>query len=442
MAEQEKERGLTKEELRHKRRVRNQIIAYTSIAVIVLALAAGAFFGIKSAAKVISDKKEEALAKQLEEQRAAEEEAAAQSEEQTLPETEEYTEDDLLQEVVDSCLSDMSMEDKIAGLFIVTPEAITGVDTAIKAGDGTKEALSKYPVGGLVYFAKNIKSEDQFKEMVKATVGMAKYPLFYAVDEEGGKVARLGGALNVEKVPPMGEIGASGDASLAYGAGSTIASYMKEYGLNLDFAPVADVLTDPDNKTIGDRSFGTDPAAVGEMAAQAVKGLQENGVSACLKHFPGLGGTQTDTHKASVSTDRTLEQLQAEEFVPFRLGIEAGADFVMVSHLSAPAVNGDDTPSSLSGVMITELLRGQLGFEGIVVTDALNMKAVTDSYSSAEAAVKALQAGADMLLMPENFEEAYQGVLEAVNSGTIPEERIDESLERILKVKYRSISEN
>lgn len=440
MADKEENRELSRREIRRRRRKRNQITAYISVAVFAIACIAAIGFGVSSVMGMISDKKQEAeLQKKLAEKQEAEEQAV--SEEETVAETESYTEDDLLKEVVDSVMSEMTLEDKVAGLFFVTPEALTGVDKAIKAGEGTQKALAEYPVGGLIYFDQNIQSEEQLKEMIATTGTMAKYPLFFGIDEEGGSVSRMAesSALSIENVGPMSEIGATGDAAKAYEAGKTIGTYLSSYGINVDFAPVADVLTDPENKTIGDRSFGTDPATVGQMAAQAAAGLQETGVSACLKHFPGLGATTVDTHDKLAESERTLEEMQAAEFLGFQPGIESGVDFVMVGHLSVPDVTGDSTPSSLSGVMITDILRGTLGYEGIVITDALDMGAVTEGYSSAEAAVKAISAGADMLLMPEDFEEAYQGVLEAVQDGTISEERIDQSIERIYNVKYRNV---
>lgn len=262
------------------------------------------------------------------------------------------------------------------------------------------------------------------------------YPVFLAVDEEGGSVSRVAGAGLADDVGDMSEIGSTCDPEKAKEAGTTIGTYLSQFGFNVDFAPVADVVS-AENAVIGNRSFGSDPNVVGTMVAAEVQGLQESGVSACLKHFPGIGDTTTDTHDEKAVSEKTLEDMQQTDLPAFQSGIDAGADFVMVSHMSLPNVVGDDTPCSLSGAVISDLLRNQLGYNGIVITDALDMSAITDSYSSAEAAVKAIEAGADMLLMPENFEEAYQGVLDAVQKGTISEDRINESLKRIYRVKYR-----
>ncbi|MDE6607345.1 MAG: beta-N-acetylhexosaminidase [Lachnospiraceae bacterium] len=420
---------------RHKRRVRNQIIAYISLGVIIAALVVGGIFAAKYITKLIKDKKSGESAEDASIESAENEEPLTISDPEPVPET-ETEEVDWLDEMVNACIAEMPLEDKVAGLFVITPEELTGVGTAVKAGDGTKEALGKYAVGGLVYFSKNIQSEAQLTEMLANTVLFSKYPLFLAVDEEGGKVSRVAdSSIAVDKVGTMAEIGAGGDAQNAYEAGTTIGAYLKRLGFNLDFAPVADVLTNPDNKTIGDRSFGTDGALAAQMVPSFVTGLEEEGVSSCLKHFPGLGDTTEDTHDGMAVTERTLEEFQTVEFPVFKAGIDAGADFVMVSHVSVPSLTGDNTPASLSGAVVG-ILRNDLGFNGIVITDALNMTAVTDYYTADEAAIKAIQSGADMLLMPESFETAYEGLLQAVQNGTISEERINESLRRIYRVKY------
>ena len=342
-----------------------------------------------------------------------------------------------LEEEIAGCVDAMSLEEKVAGLFIITPEQLTGVETAIRAGEVTRQALEHYPVGGLVYFAKNIRSPSQLKEMLSNTASYSRYPLFLGVDEEGGTVARVADRLDLENVGSMADIGMTKDASKAYEAGARIGTYLREYGFNLDFAPVADVLTDPDNTVIGSRSFGSDPDVVSKMVAAAVKGLRENGVSACVKHFPGHGNTSGDSHDGQVETDRSFGQMREAEFLPFLAGIEAGADMVMAGHISAPGLTGGDMlPASVNEEIITGILREELGYQGIVITDAMNMSAITRYYTADEAAVMALKAGVDMILMTEDFVRAYEGVLEAVRSGTIDEARIEDSLKRIYRVKY------
>ena len=214
-----------------------------------------------------------------------------------------------------------------------------------------------------------------------------------------------------------------------------IGSYLKEYGFDLDFAPVADVNTNPHNPVIGTRAYSNDPLTAADLVGAACAGLHEGGSGSCLKHWPGHGDTKTDTHKGRASTAKTWEEILDCEAIPFRAGIDAGTDMVMVSHIAAPAVTGSDEPASLSHVLITEKLRRELGYEGVVITDALDMGAVSHYYSPGEAAVQAFLAGADILLMPSDYFEAFDAMVAAVNDGTIPKERLDESVRRILQLR-------
>lgn len=438
-----------KREFRRKRRLRNQVLAYASLVMVLLLLTLAGFFAIKAGSAAIAKKQqqkleEEALAQATEEMTQTSEvepEPETVSEEETTT-VEEYTDEELLDEIVDACIMEMSLEDKVAGLFIVTPEALTGVSKAVKAGDGTKEALEKYPVGGLIYFKQNIQSKEQITEMLANTVSMSKYPVFLAVDEEGAGVARVADALGLKKTDSAAEIGESGDANNAYNTYKEIGTYLTEYGFNLNFAPVADVLTDLDNDAIGERSFGSDPAVVSSMVASSVTALEEVGVTACMKHFPGQGDADGDTHEGLASSDRTLEEIKATELQPFAAGMEAGAQMIMVGHFTVPAIDEDNTPASLSKKVITDLLREEMGYNGVVITDALNMSAISEYYDSAQACIMAFKAGADMVLMPEDFEAAYEGVLAAVKDGTISEARINDSLRRVYRIKYKSTIDN
>ena len=419
---------------RHRRRIRNQIISYSVVLVVLAAIVAGGVVaGMKISSHVQAKKEAEALAAQQ-----AEEEAQAASEIVIdTPETiTDEPEEDYLGEVVEAYISEMPIEDKVAGLFVVTPESITGVSAAVQAGNGTQEALNQYAVGGLIYFDKNISDKEQITEMLSNTMTMSKYPVFLAVDEEGGSVSRVANSdIEVIQVDDMATIGATGDTTQAYESGVTIGAYLKEIGFNVDFAPVADVVPEDGNDVLDDRSFGSDPQVVGDMVANMIEGIEGTGVSSCLKHFPGIGSAEEDTHDGRAETTKTLDEMRQTDFVPFQAGIEAGADFVMVSHVTASAVDEDGLPSSLSKTIMTDVLRDELGFEGVIITDALNMTAITDYYTSEEAAVKAIEAGADMLLMPEDFNKAYDALLAAVQDGTISEERINESLRRIYRIK-------
>ena len=435
-----------KREYRRQRRIRNQRIAIISLIISVVVLAGviiGGIFLVNSRLEFKRQQQEveEQLAQigaDKESELTAEETIGENSEEVAGDEevSEEYTDEQVLDDVVEAIISEMTLEEKVAGLFIVTPEAITGVNTAVQAGDGTKKALEEYPVGGLVYFAKNIQSEEQIKKMVENSVSYCKFPLFIAVDEEGGKVSRLAEKLKVDNVGDMADIGSTGDTAKAYEAMKTVGTYMSGFGFNLDFAPVADVLTNEKNTSIGDRAFGNDPMVVAEMVTSAMNGLEETGVTACIKHFPGLGDASDDTHNGLAVIDKSLDELKATELVPFISAIEGGANMIMVGHMSLPQIVGDNTPATMSKEVISDLLRSELGFNGVVITDAMNMGAITEYYGADEAAIRAFKAGADMVLMPENFKTAYEGVIAAVQDGTISEDRINNSLKRVFRIKY------
>jgi beta-N-acetylhexosaminidase len=430
---------------RRKRRLRNQVVSYLVALVVMAGLVAATDYGVRQLLQGVGDRQrieaqEPTAPPDSEDEAPPEEEPLeedlAEEEEEEPPAVEEAPQFDALGMIVESCLAELTIEEKVAGLFFITPDALTGVNRAVKAGEATKEKLAAYPVGGVIYFDRNIRNASYLTEMLKNTSNWSKYPIFLAIDEEGGSVSPIAKSRLEKNVGPMGEVGATIDPQNAYEAAEKIAKYLTKYGFNTDFAPVADVLKYEGNETIGDRSFGTDPGLVSRMVTAYVTALRENGIHATLKHFPGLGNSNTDTHDGMAVTESTLEELRASDFLPFAAGIEAGAEFVMVGHISVPNVVGDNTPASLSEKIITELLRGELGFTGIVITDALNMGAVSEYYTSEEAAIKAIKAGADMLLMPEDFQEAYEGLLAAVKSGQISEERINESLRRIYRVKY------
>lgn len=354
-------------------------------------------------------------------------------------------------------LDSMTLEQKVAQLFFVTPEELTGVEVATVSGDATKAALEALPVGGLIYFSKNIVGVDQIKSMLSGAVELSKgagagVPVFTGVDEEGGPlVARIAnsGLFDVEQFGNMADIGATGDTSQAAHVGTTIGGYLHDIGFTVDFAPDADVLTNPNNTAIGPRSFSSDPNVVSEMVSAEVSAMVATGTQACAKHFPGHGDTAGDSHTGAAESDRSLSDLQGCEFLPFQAAAKAGVPFVMVGHITTPnalvedadsaaktgANAGDALPATLSYKAITQTLRESLGFNGVVISDSMSMGAITQYYSQSQAAVKFLQAGGDMVLMPEDLNAAYQGVLDAVNAGNLTEDRINESTLRILTAK-------
>lgn len=342
-------------------------------------------------------------------------------------------------QLAEQILSSMTLDEKLWQLFFVAPEALTGEEAVTESSDALQQALAEKPVGGVILFARNLISREQTVSLLADVKSASRLAPFLGVDEEGGTVSRVGAnsAMGVTQLQDMSAYGASGDASALYGDLYNLAQSLNTLGFNVDFAPVADVTTGSDKNPMKLRSFSSDPERCASMVSVSVGALQDGGVAACLKHFPGYGTATADDHNGSVSLDRTLEQLEQTEFVPFSAGIDKGAYFVMVSHLSVPAVTGDDTPADLSEKLVTELLRNTLHFQNIVITDAQNMGSIAQNYTSAEAAVAALRAGVDMVLMPQDLQEAYDGVTKAIADGVLTEDRIDRSVLRILNVKIQ-----
>ncbi len=352
------------------------------------------------------------------------------------------TDQERLQVEVERYLSEMPLEDKVAQLFFVTPEALTGTGTVTRAGEKTRTSFVACPVGGIIYLGANLVSETQTREMLR---NMQQYsmdrlglPIFLGVDEEGGRAMRVGGnsGFSIEPIAPAAQLAAAGEEAVA-AAADTIGGYLSDLGFNLDFAPCVDVLTNPANEVIGDRSFGSDPEQVALLAWRYAEGLRAHGILPCYKHFPGHGGTLEDTHKEYAYSYKTLEEMRASELIPFIDGSGRGIEMIMAAHISMPKITGGDLPASLSYQLITEVLRDEIGYQGIVLTDALNMGAVSEHYTSGESAVLALQAGCDMLLMASDLTGSCQAVLDAVAAGELTEERIDASVRRILTLKLQ-----
>lgn len=336
-------------------------------------------------------------------------------------------------------LEQMSLEEKVYQMFMVKPEQLTGVYPTTASGETSKNAIEEYPVGGIVYFADNLVSVPQTKDMISNVQQYAKdssgVGLFTAVDEEGGTVARVSQKLGTTSFSNMKYYGDINDAGQGYTIGYTIGSDLHRLGFNVDFAPVADVNINEYNE-LGNRIFSSNPYVVANMATSVATGLQDAGVCATFKHFPGLGAENGNTHDDSyVTIDRTVDQLREEEFVPFSTGINAGVDFVMVGHQIVTGF-GDNLPADLSYTAVTAYLRNELGFDGIAITDAQQMNTISNVYSSGDAAVMSVKAGIDIILMPEDLQESVNAVCNAVNNGEISESRIDESVTRILNQKY------
>jgi len=315
-------------------------------------------------------------------------------------------------------ITSMTLYEKVCQLLIVSLDCISGLD--------------KYPVGGIIHYSPNIISSEQITLLNLFLRESSKLPLFLAVDEEGGRVARLGRNLNAHAVKDMLSYESDG-VEKAYENAAVISNTLIEHGFNTNFAPVADVWSNPANNVIGNRAYSSDFNLAADLVASAVRGYNENNIICTLKHFPGHGNTFEDSHYNTAYVDKTLDELRENEFLPFIAGIAAGAEMIMTGHLIVPDI--DDLPATLSSILLTDILRNELGFDGIIITDALAMNAISKHYDVSFTAVTAIKAGVDILLMPVDVEETVTAIINAVLNGEIPESRVDESVSRILRLK-------
>jgi beta-N-acetylhexosaminidase len=341
-------------------------------------------------------------------------------------------------------LRKMTLEEKI-GQMIMPWARIQFMNTESPEYLELREEMRKYHVGGfgVTVFTDGpslLKSEPlEAAALTNNLQRDSKYPLLFAADFERGLSMRLNGATGF---PAAMAFGAAGDKELARQFGRITAQEARAVGVQWNWFPVADVNSNPANPIINTRSFGEDPALVGEMVVAYIGGARSEGMLTTVKHFPGHGDTDTDSHLTLARSNATMERLNRVELVPFRDAIKAGVDSVMTAHITVPAIEPDpDKPASVSSNVITGLLKNQLGFKGLVVTDALDMGALTRVFSgnlaevSAAEAVAAIQAGNDMVIIPADLDGAYNGLLDAVKRGTISQKRIDESVLKILRMK-------
>ena len=355
---------------------------------------------------------------------------------------------------VEALLQKMTLREKVGQLFYVRPECLDttihfnrsgGIDqsvddlTKIKlqaVNEMMRKVNENYPVGGIILYAHNIEDEAQLARFIPEIRALKGSPLL-CIDEEGGRVARIGRNSNfkVKTYESMGAIGATGDPKNAYECGNTIGTYLHRYGFDIDFAPVADVNTNPENIVIGARAFSDKPEIAAPMVTNYLQGLKDAGVTGCIKHFPGHGDTKADTHFGYAQSLKTWEQMKDCEMITFKAGIAWGTQLIMTAHIATPNVTGSDIPATMSSVILQDKLRGELGYQNIIITDAMEMGAITKQYTNAEAAVGTLQAGADIVLGPQNFVEAFDAVVKAVEVGRLSEQRIDQSVRRVLKLK-------
>lgn len=340
---------------------------------------------------------------------------------------------------IQEILGAMTLEEKAGQVFIAAFRRDEQNRPMHVLDNHARQQIEQYHLGGVILFGENIDSISQTQKLIEDMQAAAKIPLFIAVDEEGGRVSRLNSSTKMPatKLPGNKVLGETNDPQLAYEVGVLLGQELSSLGFNMNLAPVADVNTNPRNRVIGDRSFGSDAEKVGEMAGAMVKGMQAQNMSAVLKHFPGHGDTILDTHEETVVLNHDMERLEQLEFLPFIKGIQAGADGVMTAHIQMPGIVEEGVPATFSQEILTGILRNRLHHEQLIITDALEMGAISRHWTAEQAVVRAFNAGADILLMPVSLQEAYQGLLKAVQNGQISEKRLDASVTRILRIKHK-----
>ena len=330
------------------------------------------------------------------------------------------------EEAIQNLISNMTIEEKIAQMLVVYYNANS-------FNDDVKSFVEQVKPGGFILFESNISTYDNTKKYIKELKEHSKIPLIISIDEEGGLVQRLKYLKDVDviDIPSMYDLGKTNDPSLAYDVGKVIAEEVRTIGVNVVYAPVVDVYSNPNNTVIGNRSLGSDPNQVSKMANAIAKGLEDNGVIATYKHFPGHGDTIIDSHVDLPIIDKDYNSLMNLELIPFKEAIKNDAKIIMVGHLALPSVTGDNTPATLSKKII-DILKNDLNYKGLIITDALDMGALTNYYDQNEMCVQAINAGADILLIPNDVVGAINLIKERVS-----EERINESVLKILRFKYK-----
>lgn len=446
--------NLSKEELRRLRRKKERTRAFAILAaviLVVLVVLGGAGFGVYSFLHR-QPKEEPEVAVQPEpvaepepeiavSENEPEPEIVVSANEPVQEEPEELTQEDkdaILDETIAGYLANMTIEQKVAGLFFITPEELTGVNDVTVGGSTLNASLNEYPVGGLLLTESNMESPEQLKEMIYNIKSFTSNEIFIGVEETGGEDSVfVTSGLTDAVISGQNEIGESGENAGAYTAGIAIGNLMNEYGINTVIGPLADVAISEGGYTSA-QSFGSDPVQVKDMVRNMVRGIEDQNVNTCVKFFPGYGDVTKSPESARPTSSRTKEEIAEEDYPIYEDAVDGGADFIMVSQIAYRSITGD-VPACLSSEVVTDMLRGELEYDGIIITDYMDTHSLIMHYKHADAAVMAIEAGADMLFCSGDFKKAYNGILDAIESGDITEERIDESLYRIYRVKYRNL---
>jgi len=343
-----------------------------------------------------------------------------------------------IEEATNEYLEKMTLEQKVGQLFMYAFRKNSDNTDIIEVNEYVRDSVSRFNLGGVILYADNIKTEVQTKKLITELQAINSIPMFIALDEEGGRKSRLNSSsIKHTVIPTALEIGMKNDIEYAFDIGKTIAEDISRLGFNMNMAPVADVNTNPDNPVIGDRSFGSDPYVVANMVKAEIDGMHSMNICTVIKHFPGHGDTSVDSHTGEVIIEHDLSRLEEVEFIPFKEGINSQTDAIMTAHIKMLKIDPSGKPATMSKYILNDILRDKLKYDGIIITDALEMGAITMYYDSATAAVEAFKAGADILLMPKSLEEAYNALINEVNNGNIKIERLNQSVKRIIETKIK-----
>ena len=428
-------------EARHRKRIRQQVTAYLILIVFLAVIGCGLFFGIKFFVDSARTRREAQEAAELAAQQQLEQEAQQQTEpvidEEPVPTVADLgaTPIEQLDAMISADISAMTLEEKIQGLMFITPESITGVDRVMIAGEGTAAALSDFCPGGIIYSAKNVTSADQFSEMMATTTTLVSRPVFLATTETGLNESGLVGAGVITSSMTPAEAAATGDVEQVVNVGINVGVGLHSVGITVNFAPVADLSVTAGG--IGaNASYGDDAAAITPYVTAMADGLAQSGVTSVYRYFPSLAASAQNPMYGRAVSDRSIEDFRNNEFQVWLSAINAGASMIQMSNVIYPSIDSDSLPSSLSDKTVTGVLRDELRYEGVIISGPLNDAAITSYYTASEAAIMALKAGCDMIYASPDPRAAVQGIMDAVAEGVISEQRIDDALMRIYRVRY------
>ncbi|WP_051623501.1 glycoside hydrolase family 3 N-terminal domain-containing protein [Clostridium hydrogeniformans] len=347
-----------------------------------------------------------------------------------------------LDDEITDLIKSTPLEKKLSQIMMISIENFNS-SPLVSLNNEVKDFLINYEFGGFILFKNNISTKDNTINLISSIKKTSNIPMFIGCDEEGGRVSRI----NLFKAIPSAKLlGETRDPSLVYSTGKALGENLKSLGINVDFAPVLDINTNPKNPVIGDRAFGNTKEMVSTYGIEFMKGLLDSGIISCVKHFPGHGDTYLDSHKALPKVYKNIDNLKSLEIYPFKKAIENNVPMIMVAHIALPNIGHCSAPASLCSFVIQDILRKDLNYNGVVVSDALNMGAITSNYSALEASKLAIESGNDILLMPfnissskdiEEFQKYFLDLLNIIKNNKVLEENIDLSLKRILSLKSK-----